>query len=110
MSEDQIRAWLLGYAWLGSLDEQAREVECILAQDGWRHVGGVADQFAGAQEEPGPAAVAAGSEYALSALYECHDGPHLPSCPSGVNESEVNESQVNQSESVTDSTNREASQ
>lgn len=76
-----IHAWLLRYAWLGTADEQQREVDCIMAQDGWHHIGARADQFAGAQFEPGPEAFDEGVQFALSELYECHDGPHLPTCP-----------------------------
>lgn len=80
-SRDAVRSFLLGYAWLGAQEERVREVDCIMSQDGWRHVDLVADRFAGAQEETGPAAFAAGEEFALTALYECHDGPHLVTCP-----------------------------
>lgn len=52
-----------------------------MAQEGHKYVDEVAEQFAGAQFEPGPEASAAGHEFALSALYECHDEPHLPTCP-----------------------------
>lgn len=76
-----VRAWLLDYAWAGTPDQQAREVDCILAQDDWKNVDIRADQFAGAQAEPGPAAFDEGVGFALSSLYECHDGPHLPTCP-----------------------------
>lgn len=81
MTEGEVRAWLLGYAWLGSQDEKEREVNCIMAQDGWKCIDARADQYAGAQNEPGPAAKAEGSDYVLSELYECHTGPHLDSCP-----------------------------
>lgn len=81
MTRAQIRQFLLGYAWLGSREEQAREVECIMSQDGWRVIEVHAERYAGAQFETGPAAYAAGQEFALTALYECHDGPHLPTCP-----------------------------
>jgi hypothetical protein len=77
----QVRTWLLGYAWMGPPERDARIVECILAQDDWKYIDAVADQYAGAQEEPGPAAFSDGVGYALSALYECHDGPHQPGCP-----------------------------
>jgi hypothetical protein len=82
MDKEKVRAWLLDYAWLDDTpEEKAAEVECILAQGGWEHIEAVADQFAGAQWEPGPAAFDEGIGYALSALYECHDGPHLENCP-----------------------------
>lgn len=81
MTKAAVRDWLLNYAWFGTPEEQSANVDCILAQDGWRYVDDVADQFAGAQEEPGPAAFTEGVQFALSALYECHEGPHLPTCP-----------------------------
>lgn len=77
----EVRKWLLAYAWLGTQEEQVLEVECILHQDDWRHLEALADKFAGAQFEPGPKAFDEGTEFALSALYECHDGPHLNTCP-----------------------------
>ena len=77
-----VRTWLLKYAWNEDSDDAKRRVvECIMAQDGWRFIDAIADKFAGAQEEPGPAAYNEGTVFALSALYECHDAPHLATCP-----------------------------
>jgi hypothetical protein len=82
MTEDRVRQWLLAYAWAQDTpDEKARVVECIMAQGAWQHIDALADQYAGAQWEPGPKAFAEGVQYALSALYECHTGPHLDTCP-----------------------------
>lgn len=81
LDEQQVRAWLTDYAWLGTPEERAGEVACIMARDGWRYVDVVADQFAGSQEQSGPDAFDEGVQYALSALYECHEGPHLLVCP-----------------------------
>jgi hypothetical protein len=81
VTEAEIKAWLLAYAWMGDGKDAAR-VDCIMAQDGWKYIDVVADAFAGAQETGGgPEEFAAGNEFALSALYECHDGPHLDTCP-----------------------------
>lgn len=80
MTKAAVRAWLLDYAWLGSKADQAAVVECILSQDAWKHIDALADNYAGAQWEPGPAAFSEGTEFALSTLYECHDGPHLSTC------------------------------
>lgn len=81
--EEAVRRFLLGYAWMpeDTAEEKAAEVECILAQGAWKLVSTVADQFAGAQEEPGPAAYNEGTGFALTALYEGHDEPHLAACP-----------------------------
>jgi len=79
MTKAQVRKRLLAYAWNGTPAEQAAEVECILAQDGWKYIDAVADQFNGAQS--GESTDLSGNDFALSALYEAHDGPHLPSCP-----------------------------
>ena len=76
-----VRKWLLLYAWSGTTAEQVAEVECIMSQGKWRHISAVADTFAGAQWEPGEKAFADGVGFALSALYECHGGPHLATCP-----------------------------
>ena len=83
MTKAQIRAWLLDYAWLDEPEAaKAANVDSIMAQEDYEFVDVVADQFAGAQETGGgPAEFAAGMEFALSALYECHEGPHLPTCP-----------------------------
>lgn len=81
LTEDAVTAWLLKYAWLGTDDEKAREVACIMSQDAWKYIDALADKYAGAQNEPGPAAFDDGVQYALSALYECHSEPHLPTCP-----------------------------
>lgn len=80
MTREEITAWLTRYAWLGTEEEQAREVECIMSQDDWEYIDVTAERFNGAQfgdgEHDGD-----GDEFALSALYECHDGPHLATCP-----------------------------
>lgn len=81
LPKDAVRTWLLAYAWFGTEEDQKRNVECILAQDGWEYIDAVADQFAGAQWEPGPEAFSDGQQYAMSALYETHGGPHLADCP-----------------------------
>jgi hypothetical protein len=81
LTESQVRQWLLDYAWLGTADAQALEVECILAQDGWQYIDAVADKYAGMAEVPGPEAFDEATKFALSALYECHDEPHLETCP-----------------------------
>jgi hypothetical protein len=76
MTETQVRAWL---------DENYRitpgETDCILAQDGWKFIDAQTERFAGQSFEGGPEAVLAGNEFALSALVECHDGPHIDACP-----------------------------
>jgi hypothetical protein len=77
-----VRGFLLAYAWAEDSDDaETAVVACIMAQDDWRYVDTLADRFAGAQAEPGPEAFAEGIGYALTALYECHAGPHLPTCP-----------------------------
>jgi hypothetical protein len=81
-SREQVRAWLLAYAWIGTPEERAAEVECILAQDGWQHLDAVTEHYRGMAADDAQISEAAG--FALSALYECHDGPHLPTCRSKV--------------------------
>jgi len=81
-SKAAVQQWLLGYAWAEETPEQkAAVVDCIMAQDDWRLIDARADQFAGAQAEPGPAAFDEGQQFALSGLYECHTGPHKSTCP-----------------------------
>lgn len=81
MTKNQVRAWLLDYAWSGSSEQQAAEVDCIMAQGAWQHLDAMTEHYAGQAEVPGPAAVSEAAGFALSALYECHDGPHQATCP-----------------------------
>lgn len=80
-SKAKVKAWLLDYAWLGTAEEQAREVDCIMAQDDWRYLDAQTERYLGqasGEEADAPSEAAA---FAISALYECHDGPHLDTCP-----------------------------
>lgn len=79
-NEQAVRAWLANYMKPGA--ESAAEIDCIMSQDNWRYIDALADKFAGAQFEPGPQAFSEGVEFALSALVECHEGPHTGPCPS----------------------------
>lgn len=80
--KDAVRAWLLMYAWLDEPDAKKHaRIDCIMAQDDWKHIDALADKYAGAQFEPGPQAYTEGQQFALSALYECHEGPHTDACP-----------------------------
>lgn len=82
MNEQQIREWLLNYAWSGDEDRQRREVDCIMAQGGWEYIDAQAERFVGQAWDPGaPGVLDEATEFALSALYECHDKPHIPTCP-----------------------------
>jgi len=81
MTEDEIRNWLLAYAWLGNEEDQVREVDCIMSQDDWKYLEARKEQLrnqASGEEADLEAEV---DGHALSALYECHDGPHLDTCP-----------------------------
>jgi hypothetical protein len=81
MTKITVQAWLLDYAWAEKTTaDKIAVVDCIMSQDKWKFIDVVADQFAGAQWEPGPKAFSEGQEFALSALYECHDGPHQKTC------------------------------
>ncbi len=81
MKKAEVEAWLLSYAWTGDPEQQVANVACIMAQDGWKYVDARGEMFAAQAEVPGPDASAAAHEFALSALYECHDGPHQVTCP-----------------------------
>jgi hypothetical protein len=81
--EAAVRAWLIRYAWADdTLEAKQARVACIMAQDDWRYIDALADKYAGQAEVPGPEAFSEAEGFALSALYECHDGPHLETCPS----------------------------
>lgn len=77
--ETSVRNWLLDYAWSGTADEQMREVDCIMAQGGWKYVDASAERFRAMANDDEQAKEALG--FALSALYECHGGDHLVTCP-----------------------------
>lgn len=76
--ETKVREWLLDYAWSGTADEQRREVDCIMSQDGWKYIDASAERFRAMANDDEQAKEAIG--YALSALYECHSGPHQVTC------------------------------
>lgn len=81
-SKARIKAWLLDYAWSGTPEQQAAEVDCIMAQDGWKAIDGMTEKYVGQSWDPGGEGVLdEANGFALSALYECHDAPHLPTCP-----------------------------
>jgi hypothetical protein len=94
-NETSIRAWL--FAYLGGMGQAERmaEIDCIMAQGDWQYIDAVADKFAGAQWEPGPQAFSEGIEYAISALYESHEGPHNDDCPSRAYEMNVDRMRAN---------------
>lgn len=80
LTEDAIREWLLEYAWLGTPKEQEREVDCIMAQqDTVSVVDALTEKYSGMANDDRQALEAQG--FALSGLYECHDEPHLSTCP-----------------------------
>lgn len=79
-NRDNLRAWFTWYAYCGTPEEQAANVECILTKE-FDLITTRADMYAGAQFEPGPKAFREGIGFALSEMYECHTGPHTPQCP-----------------------------
>lgn len=94
MTENEIREWLKGYVGEGpafqtpleraSLAQRNADViDCIMSQDDWKHVDIQAERFMNAQFGDGdPEQVRRDAEgFALSALYECHDAPHIATCP-----------------------------
>lgn len=80
-TEVEIRDWLISYAWMGDEDTKRRVVECIMTQDDWKFIDGRTEHLAAQAEDPGPAEWAQAHGFALSALYECHNGPHIETCP-----------------------------
>lgn len=81
MTEDEVREWLLRYAWLGEPDERRREVDCIMSQDNWRYLEARKEQLRGQASGEETNLEEDVNGFALSALYECHGGPHLTTCP-----------------------------
>jgi hypothetical protein len=84
VTKDEIKQWLLNYAWVGDdADANEKVVDCIMSQDDWKHTDVWIDRYSDAQfgdEEPEVVKKRA-TEFALSSLYECHDAPHLETCP-----------------------------
>lgn len=78
----EVAWWLAGYAWMGTDAEKAANIACIMSQDDWQHIDVTAERFEGAQSGDDGEDRMSGDDFALSALYECHDGPHLATCPS----------------------------
>jgi hypothetical protein len=81
MTEEQIQAWLHKYAWLGTEEEQNLEVACIMAQDDWKYLEVRKEHLRAQASGEETNLEEQVDEFALSALYECHDGPHLDTCP-----------------------------
>lgn len=80
-------AWAAVESWLTTYydAEHIRPyLACIRSQDDWKYIDVRADMFAGAQFEPGPKAYNEGIDFAMSALYECHGGPHIATCPNYI--------------------------
>lgn len=81
VDREQVQEWLLNYAWMGTPDTRAREVECIVSQGEWQHLSAREEQLRAQASGDETHLEADVHGHALSALYECHDGPHLPTCP-----------------------------
>lgn len=80
LTKENVMKWLLDYAWLGTAEEQAATVECIMSQgDIVTLLDGRIEQVSGQAWDDEQAKEAFG--FALSGLYECHDEPHLETCP-----------------------------
>jgi hypothetical protein len=77
VTSEQVRTWLLAY--LAGTEDAL--IDCVLHQDDWRHLSAQTEHYAAMAETPGPKAVTQAQEFALSALIECHEGPHLATCP-----------------------------
>jgi hypothetical protein len=82
-TEDQIRKWLLDYAWFGTEETRVHEVNCIMAQNEWKNLDVQVERFMATRsgEETIEYDSIEASGWALSALYECHMEPHIDECP-----------------------------
>jgi hypothetical protein len=79
-TEEAVTAWLTRYAWAENTeDAKRRVVACIIAQGEWRRLDARVERTRGQAWDAEQATEAEGFE--LSALYECHEGPHLDTCP-----------------------------
>ena len=83
--EDEEDRWQVVETWLTthySSDYLTPDLlACIRSQDDWRYIDVRADRFAGAQAGEDDHDFDRGIDFAISALVECHDGPHLETCP-----------------------------
>lgn len=79
----EVRRWLLDYAWSGTPEEKEREVNCILSQEDWKYLDARVERDMGQWSEEGDHRQVLNEAWGfeLSALYECHDEPHLATCP-----------------------------
>lgn len=84
-AREEIKAWLLDYAWAHPVDspERLAEVDCIMRQGNWRHLSAQVEQCLAQRSGENTVAQDMGEAigFSLSALYECHDGPHIGRCP-----------------------------
>lgn len=80
LTKENIKAWLLDYAWSGTEEDQRATVDCIMAQeDNVAYLDARIEQLSGQAWDDEQAKEAFG--FALSELYECHGGPHIETCP-----------------------------
>jgi hypothetical protein len=95
-NKDAIREWLFDYIWGGPAYQTPSEaelvvkyknnvIECIFSQDTWQYLDVRIEKLM--SQRSGERTVREDMEEALglelSSLYECHEGPHLPTCPMG---------------------------
>ena len=82
-TEEQIKKWLLDYAWFGSEETKVHEVNCIMSQDEWKSLDLYVEKYMGTRfgDEHIETVHEEANDWALSALYECHMGPHIDTCP-----------------------------
>lgn len=76
-TEAYVKKRLLDIAWMGSEEEQIAEVECIMAQQEWRHLVGRVERVRLQVADDEQAELRA-----ITDLYDRHVGPHSDSCPS----------------------------
>jgi hypothetical protein len=89
-NKDAIRKWLYDYIWQPSSFETRSAMEyknsildCIFSQDNWQYLDARVERLMGMRSGENSVeddmSEAIGLE--LSSLYECHDEPHLDTCP-----------------------------
>lgn len=81
----QVESFLREYVWLPKHREPAALealLGCIRSQSTWRYIDGLTEKYVGESWDPGAEnAWREANEFALSSLYEAHDGPHTDDCP-----------------------------
>lgn len=80
MTRNAIREWLFSN-YLSDTDDNRRLVDCIFTQSEWRYIDARREQALSQWSGEGEPPIDEALGFAITALVECHDGPHTAACP-----------------------------